>query len=267
MNLTIKTVEKDDIYIYQTSYYHACSAPFDDFWRNGIISNGNYYEIFAEESIGYLVTNDDHVLLQFYTTQKNNEAKVFAYCIKALKISCAHVSTYEPNYLCRCLDFGQSYKVIALFYKHMHPINLHLPFEGITEDLAKVTDMKDALEYSKLEGAPIEWLHVYYNYLLSIDGLYLYKYRGKIIGTGELRIDPREKNISNIGMTVSSDHRKKGLGTYIMTRMTRLSYDRNLVAICGTNSDNIASQKTIEKAGFYPYHRGLEVALKKETSL
>lgn len=260
MNLKINPININLISDYQNQYYDSIESPFDDYWAKGIIANGACYEIIQQEAIGYLITSPDNILLQFYLyTNKKNEAAVFKKCIDLLEIKTAHISTYEPCYLGRCLDLGLSYDVIALFYKHTDMIHINKPLDDIKEVLAHSKHLAEAVDYAVSEGGPRELLTVYYNSLLKMKGLYIYKLNNKIIGTGELRTYSLSTKISNIGMTVSNHHRHKNIGSYILYRMTTLSYLNGLTPICGTDINNIVSQKTIEKCGYYPYHRALQV--------
>ena len=63
------------------------------------------------------------------------------------------------------------------------------------------------------------------------------------------------EGFANVGMTVSADYRRRGLGRYILTTMRRLANEKELKAICSTDNNNTASYNTNLKSGFVCYHR------------
>ncbi|MBZ9623835.1 GNAT family N-acetyltransferase [Clostridium sp. FP2] len=50
-------------------------------------------------------------------------------------------------------------------------------------------------------------------------------------------------------------NRKKGVGTYIISKLKEHCISNDLVPICGCAYNNYASKKTLEKAGFITIHR------------
>jgi len=262
MNITVNRTTRDNIIKFQNQYYQHILVPIDDYWEDGIIAKGTYYEIISQKPIGYLVVDDDKVLLQFYLySSREKTSEVFKFCIKTLQITDAIANTYEPDYLNLCLDQSNHHEIIALFYKDDCDISVNKPLPNLIEKVAELDDLDAAIIYSEVQGAPAEWLKIYYYHLIQKKSLYLYLLDNKIIASGELRPSKTSRNAANIGMTVSSQYRKLGLGSYILYRMKTLSKDMDLTPVCGTDVDNIASQKTILKCGFYPYHRALKIKL------
>ncbi|MBI9014729.1 MAG: GNAT family N-acetyltransferase [Clostridiales bacterium] len=263
MNITVNEISRNKILNFQYQYYQQILVPIDDYWENVVIAAGTYYEIITQRPIGYLAIDENRVLLQFFLyADRENEDEIFEDCIYLLQIEKAYASTYEPKYLNICLDHGNDYETLAFFYKDDRDIHIEKPIENLVEKAADFSDLEDAMEYSGVEGASVDWLKHYYLNLIKNKSLYLYYLENRIIGSGELRPSHISKGASNIGMTVSAHFRKRNIGTYILYRMKTLSKEMNLIPVCGTDIDNIASQKTIQKCGFYPYHRALEIKLK-----
>lgn len=63
----------------------------------------------------------------------------------------------------------------------------------------------------------------------------------------------------NIGMTVSSDYRRRGLGSYILSSLRKQANEQGYKAICSTDNTNTASFNTIIKSGFICYHKIAEM--------
>jgi predicted GNAT family acetyltransferase len=53
-------------------------------------------------------------------------------------------------------------------------------------------------------------------------------------------------------MKVAEEHRQKGFGTYIVQELKRICYEGGSIPCARCNPKNIASRKTLQKAGFVP---------------
>ena len=56
-------------------------------------------------------------------------------------------------------------------------------------------------------------------------------------------------------MIVAEEHRRKGIGSYILARTKVFCYERDLSPICSCEATNMGSKKAIAKAGFVSRHR------------
>jgi RimJ/RimL family protein N-acetyltransferase len=83
-----------------------------------------------------------------------------------------------------------------------------------------------------------------------------------IIGCGFLiQIHPDYK-FYDLGIWVNPEDRRKGYALQIMLYMKALCLKNNWIPICGRDIQNIASQKTLEKAGFIGKHSLIEYQVK-----
>ena len=261
----VKKIDKECIKKMRDSYYKNVTAPMDDMWELGIIGKGDFYTIEKEAVLGYFVVDADNNLLQFFLKEEYEKCalNIFEFIKKKKEINQAFVSTYEPRYLSLCLDKNDGVEINSMLYTQMKTIEFKNPLKGISSELAKKENLDEILVYHR-EKVDIEgdWLIEYCKTLIAYNGLILFKIGNKIIGTGEMRPSYSSKSYANIGMTVSKNYRKQSIGTYILTQMRILANKKGLKAICSTSKENIASQRTIEKSGFYPYHRVLTVKLR-----
>lgn len=234
----------------------------DDMWESDIIPKGDFYTIEKEYVLGYFVVDVNNNLLQFFIKEEyeSKAESVFDYVKKQKKLCKAFVSTYEPRYLSLCLDDNDGVEINSFVYTQTKAIEFKKPLESIISKLAVIEDLDEILAYNKdkvdIDG---DWIIDYYNNLISNRGLILYRIKNEIVRTGEMRPSQSSKSYANLGMSVSKDYRKKNMGAYILTQMRILANKNGLKAICSTSKENIASQRTIEKSGFYPYHRILTV--------
>ncbi len=246
-------------------YYKNVIAPMDDMWELGIIPKGDFYTIVNGNILGYFVVDADNNLLQFFFKEEcaSEASNIFEFIKKRKMINKAFVSTYEPRYLSLCLDKNDGVDINSMLYTEMKAIEVKKPLESIVAELAKIEDLDEILAYHKDKvGIDGDWLIEYCKKLIPEQGLILFKVRNEIIGTGEMRPSYSSESYANLGMTVSKIYRNKNIGTYILSQMRILANKKGLVAICSTTKENIASQKAIEKSGFYPYHRVLTIKLK-----
>lgn len=56
----------------------------------------------------------------------------------------------------------------------------------------------------------------------------------------------------DIYMEVAEPHRQRGLGSYLVQELKRTCYERCSIPCARCNPDNVASRKTLQKAGFVP---------------
>jgi len=54
-------------------------------------------------------------------------------------------------------------------------------------------------------------------------------------------------------MEVAEPFRRKGFGSYLVQELKRICYERGSIPAARCNPENIASRKTLQKAGFVPY--------------
>lgn len=259
----IKKVNMEDVRYMNDNYYKYISAPMDDMWELGIIAKGNYYLI--GDNIGYFVLGNENALLQFHieASHLNLSRDLFLDILDKFDITNAFVSTYEPMYLALCLDNSISVKTEAYLYIENENVVIEKPMKELESSVATLADLKDIVRYHKdkvdIEG---DWLQGYLEMLISNKSLMLYKINGDMVGTGEMRESAKNKNFANLGMTVSKDYRKKSVGSYILSSIRVIANDKGLETICGTDVRNEASQRTIMKCGYYPYHRVLKIVFK-----
>jgi GNAT superfamily N-acetyltransferase len=58
---------------------------------------------------------------------------------------------------------------------------------------------------------------------------------------------------SDIYMDVAESHRRHGFGSYIVQELKRAAYELGAIPAARCNPTNIASRKTLQKAGLVPY--------------
>jgi predicted acetyltransferase len=100
-----------------------------------------------------------------------------------------------------------------------------------------------------------DWIEGYLKRLILKDCFINFYINDQIVGTGGIRPSISTKSFANIGIAVSCDYRRQGLGTYIIQTLRGHCNEQGYKTICSTTNENIASQKTIEKSGYLNYHK------------
>jgi len=75
--------------------------------------------------------------------------------------------------------------------------------------------------------------------------------QGKIAAAGDILFH-YNRPYGDIYMKVAEPFRKRGLGSYLVQELKRVCYEQGSVPAARCNPKNIASRKTLQKAGFVP---------------
>ena len=262
-SVNIYQTAKEEISKTIKEYYENLIAPMDDMWEEAIIGASNYYKIvFNNSDAGYFCLDNDNILLQYYIKDKfiDETKELLRYIIQEYKIKEGFVSTIDVRSLPVFLDFNNEIHTHTLLYKDSYHVDKVSPIEGMEIRIATSTDMQNVIEYYEnrvdIQGS---WLRPYCINLIKKQQLFLFEVSNEIIGTGERRSGESQTGYAHVGVTVAKEYRKKGLASYILSYLKKDCYKYGLVPICSTTIDNLGSQKAIQNAGFYAYHRIVKV--------
>jgi GNAT superfamily N-acetyltransferase len=74
----------------------------------------------------------------------------------------------------------------------------------------------------------------------------------KVVGTGGLMFHYNHP-YCDVYMEIAETHRGRGLGAYFVQELKRIAYEMGGIPAARCNPTNVASRKTLQKAGFVPY--------------
>jgi GNAT superfamily N-acetyltransferase len=125
-------------------------------------------------------------------------------------------------------------------------IQVRMATRDDVEDLLHLsTDFFDNLE--EIEGC------------IRANGLMIYGTREDVaFGAGVMKRVIADRADVDIGMVVYPEQRRRGRGAYIIGHLKTNCLAHGLRPICGCSIDNLASQRTLERAGFASRHRLVE---------
>jgi GNAT superfamily N-acetyltransferase len=234
------------------------TAPQDGMWESFADMAAAFEISNGAQVLGYAVVNDENQLLNFFLHPQfmSHGVDILSQFLKAHKIGQAVLGTNNPVAMTMALQLQQ--KVIP------HTYLFHDAFDGIaaktegTFGAAEVGELNDLIEfYHYAIGAPKDWLQNYLGDLLAKGEVYALKNGEHYLGACEVRSSQTNDRVADVGMVVSPDHRRKGLGTYLLGQAKRIAKENKKQAICSCEVDNLGSKKSIEKNGFVSMHQML----------
>lgn len=235
----------------QTEWRKSLVAPQDDMWES-FMNYAVHWELREDtQTIGYACSNEDNGLLQFFLLPNWLEEgpEIFSQFIEEGQIKKAMIGTNNPV----CLS-------IALHHQKLLKVDTYL-FTNYLDSTVKENELRvrptepDELEkmvdfYHGSMDAPKEWLNGYLGNLNNKRELFVLEEGSEILGACEVRRSESDSTIANIGMVVSIHHRKKGLGTSLLSKAKEIAISWDKQPICSCEKENIGSLKSIQRSGF-----------------
>ena len=253
-----KVEETGNLIDIQTEWRKSLVAPQDDMWES-FMNYGVHWELREDNQIiGYACSNDENGLLQFFLLPKwiQEGPEIFLHFINEAKIKKAMIGTNNPACLSIALHHQKLLKVDTYLFtnyldtivkeneKHVRPTE--------PDELDKMVDF-----YHESMDAPKEWLNSYLGSLNNKRELFVLEEGSAILGACEVRKSESNAAIANIGMVASIHHRRKGLGTLLLSKAKEIAISWNKQPICSCEKGNIGSLKSIQRNGFRSIHQML----------
>lgn len=205
--------------------------------------------------IGYVAVTSEKILVEYYLNEefigKNNS--IFNFILKELAIAEVYCKSFDAVLLDSCLLSFKNFEIIGtLFRNYTSTPNFYL--KDMVVKTAEEADIPFLLEQKDgLYETPQE-LETFVNRRCVL----MFFKNNNLIGCGYLIKIHLQWNYYDIGMWVNPDYRKQGSAVQIISYLKHFCIHNNWKPICGCAFDNIASQKTLEKNGFYSKFKLLE---------
>jgi len=255
-----KVISSEERFILVKEYIKTLESPIDGYWENVVIGNSQCYEIIYDgKKAGHFFVDSHKTLVQFYIFPQYfvHAPQIFEYIIANDIVENAAVSTKEREFLALCLDYHKSISIDQYLFIDNKNTKYELAnFKDISFRLANKND----IGIIKMKCDPA--FDGYYEELVENNQLFVLYSCDILLGIGEFRIFKSNDQYGDIGIIVTEEHRKKGVGTYIITQLKEHCYRNNLKPMACCNVKNIASKNTLEKSGFVSKHRIVNVTLK-----
>jgi predicted acetyltransferase len=245
----------------------------DGYWQAAIIDPAPHWAMVVDgRSLGYFAADDQKRLLQFYAYEQ--AAELFAAVIETEWVETGVAATNDPAFLSLCLDVQKQVSVNTYLYHDVLQVDPTLPaYPSATFRLSTEQDLGRLLVFygRNDEFADTDAIESNFgdqqNYVQSLianqQSFVLYD-GDTLLGIGECRCSASQPPYADIGMIVDKEYRRRGVGASILARLKAHCTSQNVVPICSCAANNIASRKTIEKAGFVARHRIVDVQFYEE---
>jgi RimJ/RimL family protein N-acetyltransferase len=204
-----------------------------------------------QRRIGYAVV-DEGTIVEFFLVDEAipKLPLVFEFLLTETKATGALCQTFDPVMLtaasskpARTQTHGNLFrKIVDRSFTPDPNITVRL---GTGEDIPTILTMHDDFFDNNEE------ITTY----IRLDGLFLYhNTEGALIGCGISRQIVPSLNYYDIGMVVNPEHRGQRLGAYIIAHLKHHCLELGYRPVCGCDAENIASRRSLERAGFATVH-------------
>jgi len=232
-----------------------------------LVAGGRYWSIRrGGGEIGYAVIHGDDTLVELHLSRGDTRhiGQTFHELISRLGVTRVLAKTFDATLMFAALTRPWPFQTVGMLYRVIAD-------PGFSEDAriqaraATLADLATLLDLgADFFDGPAE-IEAY----MRMDGLMIYQTRQDgPIGAGVMKRVIAGRDDIDIGMVVGPTHRRRGFGAHIIAHLKHHCLARGGRPICGCAVDNIASQRTLERAGFASRHRlvEFEVATRAEES-
>ncbi len=240
MNIEVSRVEVNNIMPLRELYRQEmnCQIVHDSLHRRGF--NDSYLIRVDSQSAGYgTVTsgNDEHkvfqrgILNEFYLlpTYKALAVPVFRQLLATSQAIRILVQTNDVLLMLMLYDFADTITSDTILFHDARTTNLSLPDPDVVFRKATKSDPAD-------------------------DNDWLLEVAGNIVATGGFATHYNPP-YGDIYMGVAEPYRRRGYGSYLVQELKKVCYEAGRRPAARCNAANMASRKTLEKAGFLPCAR------------
>ena len=246
-------------------YLSRLTAPLDGMWETAFIAAASHFAIRVDDRLAGLmcVDGEENVLLfHLKSAFVHHAQEAFVMALKKKCFRKASVGTNDPLFLSLALEHQQKLRINTYLFEN----NKDLPidedrFPGCRFRPVTAEEI-DAIVAFVVEtiAAEEDWVYHYFEGLIDLGQLYVFKKGNQILGTGELRVSASQPPYADLGMIAAKDHRGKGIGSEILNRLKHFCQEKSLTPICSTTSQNQPALRAIHKAGFVSRHRIFDVS-------
>jgi GNAT superfamily N-acetyltransferase len=219
-----------------------CQIVHDSYHRRGFTTP--YVTLVNGKLAGYaMVTNGSHravppgTVSEFYLllTHRGLAVPIFRQLLTASQASRIEAQTNDTLLMLMLYDFATELTSNTILFHDALTTNLSLP-EAIFRQATKA----DADRIFKHEHEP--------------PGDWLLEVAGDIVATGGF-LTHYNPPYGDIYMEVAEPCRRRGYGSYLVQELKRVCYEAGRRPAARCNAANVASRKTLEKAGLLPCAR------------
>lgn len=253
--MKITKTSNNKIKKYRADYLNSLPE-FQELYIELMISDSDCYLIqTGGNDIGYVIINTNNILIEFYVIDKyvSGSNEIFRQLVNDLSISEIYCKSFDFLLLSNCMLCSFPYSVIGVLYRdYAEP--MVLPDQGITmirSDLTSAGLFKQQDDSIKELFETDDQLERF----ITKEKVFEFYRNDEFVGCGMVIITNRDWNYCDLGVWVKPSSRGNKIGSQIILRLREFAIENSLRPSCGCAVENIASQRTIERAGFVSRHK------------
>ena len=217
-----------------------------------LIWEADFYRIEKNNQVLGFFQCKNEILLEYYVDYQylpENE-DVFKKMLEQFKFTSIYCKSFDHLLMVSTLPVTSKIKEIGYLFRDFNNRKFVERGEiktrfGIKADIKSLSTFIEGI-FDELEELEM---------VITNNNLIIFEQKNTIIGFGIFQKTVPDFEWFDIGMAVHPDYRNKGIGSYIISYMRNYCEERGWRPSCGCNIKNIASKKTLEKAGIYSKHR------------
>ncbi len=264
MNTIKKVASFEEIKNLRGQYIFSLSGPLEPLIEEWIDYDANFYVLEKDnQQVAYFCVNSGQRLLQFYVIDSDVSQiqDIFSYLLSEEFFNQAWITTRDNLAVSVAMEFQRKVTVTDYLFQDSEKDLRYFGWvlTNFTDTNFRIAAREDIPVIHKVTKGFHDFLH--YNLEDSIadkEIFVLYK-NSILLGTGVIASKNCHPPYTDVGMYVNEDYRRQNVGTYILVKLKEYCYNNGFVPICSCHRANLASKKTLEKAGFVSKDRALLV--------
>jgi GNAT superfamily N-acetyltransferase len=222
-----------------------------------MVSSADVYEIILNKvQIGYFFLDEEGILLEYFIIQQQLHLaeEIFKKIIAEFSIHKAFCKSFDHMLLSCCAGLQIKTSVLGVLFREYNPILGDARLKEITVRPATLEDEGHVIEVNE---EVFDYDHEVLEYI-NKQQLLIFEKEHTSIGFGIFSRVIEGRPDFDIGMLVEKDFRSQGFGQFIIGYLADFCRKNGCRPIAGCAVENIASRRTLEKAGFVAGYRLLE---------
>ena len=242
-------------------YIQSLSGRPEPFLEELVSCAPSVYAVFhLDEICGYFCVSPKGTLLQFYVTEAylNVAQEIFSEMLSGEYIEKALVLTRDRVALSVTLECMREVAVDSyVFEEGEHLPTISIEFEDISFRKATLRDVPAIREAC---GDFHDFLHYTLEGSIASGDIFVLLSGGVVLGTGVIGAKDFQPPYVDIGMCVNEAYRNRKVGSYIISLLRQECHRQGWISGASCKRENIASKKTLEKAGLISKDRILRLS-------
>jgi len=197
---------------------------------------------------GYYLLENNKDITEFFLLPEHipNTSEIFEMVLEDHTIKTIFCKSFDTLLLSLCLDKRFEHSIDGYLFRHTIAVSDTAEFPAIKVRPGRMEDIETILAVNDGFFVSLEEITT----IIRNNNLFYFHNNETFNGCGIFQKVIPGREAYDIGMFVSPVYRRKGIGTHIIRYLKEYCLSNGWRPICGCDFRNIASRKTLEKAGY-----------------